>query len=61
MLPDELSWVTPFLRGIDVRLIRICFSGKVYKKDWPCVSSQIQSHDVAGAIFVPRLMSGAQS
>ena len=24
-------------------------SGKKYRKNWPCVSSQIQPHDVVGA------------
>ena len=33
-------------------------SGKKYRKNWPCVSSQIQPHDVEGAPCGPKLRAG---
>ena len=34
--------------------------GKRYRKNWPCVSSQIQPHDVVGATHWLELKAGAR-
>ena len=41
-------------------VIRTYFSGKEYRKNWPCVSSQIQPNDVVGATHWLELKAGAR-
>ncbi len=41
-------------------MIRSRFLGKEYGKNWRCVSSQIQPHDVVGAAHWLKLRAGAR-
>ena len=41
-------------------MIRTRFSGKEYRRNWPCVSSQIRPHDVVGVACGLKLRAGGR-